>query len=43
MLDTKSIFGVDGMVAVVTGGGTGPVAPVLLMLSRRCIQSWAIY
>lgn len=28
MLDTKSIFGVDGIVAVVTGGGTGLHAPV---------------
>lgn len=25
MLDTKSIFGVDGIVAVVTGGGTGQI------------------
>lgn len=38
MLDTKSIFGVDGIVAVVTGGGTGPNIPALLAIFSRCIS-----
>lgn len=32
MLDAKSIFGLDGMVAVVTGGGTGPNTSTLPFL-----------
>lgn len=38
MLDTKSIFGVDGIVAVVTGGGTGLNTPALLTSCSRCIS-----
>lgn len=38
MLDAKSIFGVDGIVAVVTGGGTGQITSVALTLRPQCIQ-----
>lgn len=30
MLDARSVFGVDGIVAVVTGGGTGSNTPILI-------------
>lgn len=38
MLDAKSIFGVDGIVAVVTGGGTGQIISIPLTLRPQCIS-----